>query len=94
MIVIRNCFVAKPGMASKLAAQLKEAAVATQMPGHRVLTDMTGEFNRVILEYEAENIGEFEARMKEYMSNSVLREKMKGYTEFWMTGSREILQVV
>ena len=26
MIVIRNCFVAKPGHASKLAAQLKEAA--------------------------------------------------------------------
>ena len=26
MIVIRNCFVAKPGAASKLAAQFKEAA--------------------------------------------------------------------
>ena len=26
MIIVRNCFVAKPGMASKLASQLKEAA--------------------------------------------------------------------
>ena len=94
MIVVRNCFVAKPGKASALAAQLKGAAVAAQMPKHRVLTDMTGDFNRVVLEYEAANVGEFEARMKEYESNSVLREKMAGYTELWITGSREILKVV
>ena len=31
MIVVRNCFIAKPGMASKLAAQFKEAA-ATDAP--------------------------------------------------------------
>jgi hypothetical protein len=93
MIVIRNCFVAKPGNASKLAAQLKEAAVAFDMPGYRVLTDLTGDFNRVILEYTAESIGEFETRMKQYMTDPAVREKMKGYTEFWITGSREILQV-
>ena len=58
MIVVRNCFVAKPGMASKLAAQLKEAAAAA--PGgtkFRVMTDLTGDFNRVILEFDGENIG-------------------------------------
>ena len=43
MIVVRNCFVAKPGHASKLSAQLKEAAAG--MPGHRVVTDLTGDFN-------------------------------------------------
>jgi hypothetical protein len=93
MIVVRNCFVAKPGMASKLAAQLKEAATA--MPGmtrHRVLTDLTGDFNRVVLEYEAENIGEFEARMRDYGSNEAVRAKMKGYTDLYVTGTREILQ--
>jgi hypothetical protein len=31
--------------------------------------------------------------MREYGANSVLREKMKGYTELWAAGSREILQV-
>ncbi len=93
MIVVRNCFVAKPGHASKLAAQLKEAAATVKFPRFRVLTDLTGEFNRVILEYEAENIGEFEARLKDYATNETLREKMKGYTDLWITGSREILQV-
>ena len=93
MIVVRNCFVAKPGNASKLAAQLKEAAATANIPRHRVLTDLTGEFNRVVLEYEAENIGEFEARMKDYATNEAFRAKMKGYTELWITGSREILQI-
>jgi len=93
MIVVRNCFVAKPGNASKLAAQLKEAAATANIPRHRVLTDLTGDFNRVVLEYEAENIGEFEARMKDYQTNTAFRDKMKGYTDLWISGSREILQV-
>jgi hypothetical protein len=93
MIVVRNCFIAKPGHASKLAALFKEAAVVAQIPKHRVLTDLTGDFNRVVLEYEAENLNEFEARMKDYQTNEKFREKMKGYTDLWISGSREILQV-
>lgn len=94
MIIVRNCFVAKPGMASKLAAQLKEAAAAMKITSHRVLTDVTGEFNRVILEFEAASYAEFEERMNQYRTDEVFREKMKGYTELWTTGSREILQVM
>jgi hypothetical protein len=93
MIVVRNCFVAKPGHASKLAAQLKEAAAASKLGKHRILTDLTGDFNRVILEYEADSISGFEAGMRDYASNKAFRDKMKGYTELWITGSREILQV-
>lgn len=94
MIVVRNCFVAKPGMASKLAAQFKEAAKVSGMPSFRVLTDLTGDFNRVILEYEAENIGDFEAAMKNYATNQEFRAKMAGYTDLYITGAREILQVM
>lgn len=93
MIVVRNCFIAKPGHASKLAAQLKEAAAASKMGKHRILTDLTGDFNRVILEYEADSISGFEAGMKDYSTNTAFREKMKGYTDLWVSGSREILQV-
>lgn len=94
MIVVRNCFIAKPGHASKLAAQWKAAAAAANMPRHRILTDLTGDFNRVVLEYEAENVAEFETRMRQYMTDEVFKEKMKGYTDLWVTGSREIMQVV
>jgi len=93
MIVIRNCFIAKPGQASKLAAQLKEAAGVWES-STRVLTDLTGDFNRVVLEYEAQDFAEFEGRMREYGTNEAFREKMKGYTELWQTGHREILQVM
>jgi len=93
MFIIRNTFVAKPGCASKLASQLKEAVTAFEMPGARVLTDLTGDFNRVIMEHTAENLAEFEKRMQEVMSSPVYREKMAGYTELWVTGSREILRI-
>ena len=93
MLVVRNCFVAKPGNASKLAAQLKEAAAVANIPRYRVLTDLTGEFNRVILEFEVENVAGFEARLKDYATNEAFRAKMEGYTELWASGSREILQI-
>ena len=92
MIIVRNCFVAKPGHASQLAAQVKEAAAAAAIPRYRVLTDLAGDFNLVILEYEAENVAEFEVGMKQYMTD-LFREKMNGYTDLWVTGSREILQI-
>jgi hypothetical protein len=94
MIVVRNCFVARPGQASKLAAQLKDALSASPFGATaRVLTDLTGDFNRVVLEYEAENIGAFEADMRDYATNEAFRAKLKGYTDLYLTGSREILQI-
>lgn len=94
MLIVRNTFVAKPGCASKLAAQLKEAAAAFQMPGARIMTDITGDFNRVIMEHTAESLEEFEKRMQETMGSPMYRERMAGYTELWITGSREVLRVV
>jgi hypothetical protein len=93
MFVIRNTFVAKPGQASKLAAQLKEASTAFKMDGARVMTDLTGDFNRVVLEHTAESMAEFEKRMQEVMGSAAYREKMAGYTDLWITGSREILRI-
>jgi hypothetical protein len=94
MIVVRNSFVAKPGQASKLAALLKGAAEVGGIGGYRVLTDMTGDFNTVILEYEAADMAAFEARMQEYATNAALREKMAGYTELWISGHRDVFKVM
>ena len=93
MIVVRNTFVCKPGCASKLAAQLKEAMASRKDMKGRVLTDLTGDFNRVVLEFEGADFGEFEARMKEYETDEAFRAKMKGYTDHYMTGTREIFKV-
>lgn len=93
MIIVRNCFVTKPGCASKLAGMLKEAGSVAGIPNFRILTDMTGEFNRVVLEFEVANLGEVEAQMKNYQTNEAFRAKMVGYTDLWITGSRELMQV-
>jgi len=92
MIIVRSTFIAKPGNASKLAAQFKAAAATAKLPRHRVLTDLTGDFNRVILEYEVDSVAGFEAQMKEYATNEAFRAAMKGYTDLYLTGGRELLQ--
>jgi len=94
MIIVRNVFTAKPGQASKLAAQMKAAAIAGGAPNPRVMTDLTGEFNRVVLEFEVQDIAEWAAQMANYASNEKMRDAMKGYTELFSTGHRELLQVV
>jgi predicted helicase len=94
MIVVRNTFTAKPGCASKLAAQFKDANVVAKIPNARVMTDIVGGFNTVILEYEAKDLQDFEATMRQYETDQAFREKMKGYTELYSTGKREIFKIV
>ena len=92
MIIVRNCFTAKPGCASKLAAMMKKAFDAGNIPGRRVLTDFTGGMNRVIVEFEAPDAGAAEKLIAEYRSSPAF-ELMAGYTDLWLTGEREILRV-
>ena len=93
MIIVRNSFTARPGQSSKLAAQLKEMAAAGKLRNHRVLTDVTGEFNSVVMEYEVESVLEFEETFQKYTSDPQIREKAKGYTDLWITGKRELFRV-
>jgi hypothetical protein len=53
---------------------------------------VTGDFNRVILEYEVNTISDFEAQLKDYATNEALRAAMKGYTDLYSSGYRELLQ--
>lgn len=94
MIVVRNTFVAKPGNAGKLAAHLKEMAAAGGLRNPRILTDMIGDFNQVVMEHEVDSAADFEETIQRYMSDSKMREKAKGYLDLWMTGKRELLRVV
>ena len=90
MIVVRATFVAKPGMASKLAAMMHDCFG----PNARVLTDLVGDFNTVVLEHEAESWEAYEAHRGKLMSDPAFKEKMAGYTDLYLTGKREVFQVV
>src|SRR5215468_6717330 len=77
MIIVRNSFSAKPGHAGQLAAQLKEMAKAGNLRNVRVMTDLTGDFNHVVMEHEVESASEFETLMTKYSSDPQAREKSK-----------------
>ena len=99
MYVIRETFMAKPGQASKLAKMMKEAM--GMMPRgngtRRVLTDFVSNFNTVVIETEVAEMADFDREMKEFMNDpksAAFREKMKGYTDLYQEGRREIFQTV
>lgn len=94
MFVIRETFTAKPGKASALAAMFKEVMGEMTSLKTRVLTDYIAGFNTVVLETEAQDLGVFEKELEKYMSRQDLRDKMKGYTDMYQEGRREVYKVV
>jgi hypothetical protein len=99
MILIREIFTAKPGQASKLAKLFKKGF--TNEPGMRVMTDMVGEYNTVVIEMTAKNLSDFERQMEEHKSGKPdpkmdpkVAEELSKYTELYLTGRREIFQIV
>ena len=95
MIIVHDIFVCKPGNASKLAKLFKEA-MANMSEVEYIMTDMTGQFNRVIMVSKYESLSAYEKSFEKYMHDSDemkrVKELMKGYTEMYQTGSREIYQ--
>jgi hypothetical protein len=94
MFVVRETFTAKPGKASQLAQLFKQTMSEMPRMKPRVLTDFIGQFNTVVLETEAEDLNEFEKTMTEFMSRQDLRDKLKGYTELYQEGKREVFKIV
>jgi len=94
VIIVRNSFIAKPGQAGKLAAQLKDMASLGNLLNVRIMTDLTGDFNHLVMEHEVESASEFEELLTRYSSDPKAREKAKAYTDLWTTGRRELFRVV
>lgn len=93
MFIVRETFTAKPGQASKLAALFKKLMAELHVTS-RVMTDYIGAFNTVIIDVEAEDLAEFEKALAESGSRPEIREIMKGYTDMYVTGKREVFRVV
>jgi hypothetical protein len=66
-------------------------------PKTRIMTDLVGDYNMVVVEMEVESLAEFERQMEEYRSGKPdpkMAEEMSKYTEMYLTGRREIYQIV
>jgi len=96
MIMVHDIFICKPGNASKVAKMFKDA-----MSGNsdlvQIMTDMTGQFNRVVMVSKYENLAAYEKSWDKYKQDSEAMKKMTaamaGYQDMYLTGSREIYQV-
>jgi quinol monooxygenase YgiN len=96
MIIVHDTVVCKPGNASKLAKLFKEVMSGNKEVTH-IMTDMTGQYNRVIMVSQYENLAAYEQSWNKYMENTEemkkMQEAMKDYTNMYQTGSREIYKV-
>jgi heme-degrading monooxygenase HmoA len=95
MIIVHDIFICKPGNASKFAKKFKEAMTGNLEIVH-ILTDMTGQFNKVVMVSKYDSLTAYEESFKKYMEDSAEMKKMKdamaGYQDMYLTGSREIYQ--
>ncbi|HLY69325.1 MAG TPA: NIPSNAP family protein [Puia sp.] len=93
MIIVHDIFIAKAGNASKLAKLFKEVMTMGD-DNVEVMTDMTGQFNKVVMVSRYESLAAYEKSWDKYKEDTeemkMMKEKMKGYTDMYLTGSREI----
>ena len=93
MYIVRETFTARPGQASALAKLLKQAMSQMALKT-RVLTDYIAAFNTVVVEVETDDLAAFDRAMAEYATRSDVHDLMKGYTEMYVTGRREVYRVM
>ena len=96
MIITHDIFICKPGNASKLAKLFKEVMTGNSELVN-IMTDLTGQYNRVIMVCQYESLTAYEQSWEKYKQNTEemkkMQEKMAGYHDMYLTGSREIYQV-
>jgi len=95
MIIVHDIFVCKPGNASKLARLFKEWAEIEKKEGREVsiMTDMTGQFHRVISVSEHQSLAAYEENMKlmgQSEEQKKIMEKFSNMNDMYVSGSREI----
>jgi predicted translin family RNA/ssDNA-binding protein len=96
MIIVHDIFICKPGNASKLAKLFKEV-MADNQELVNIMTDMTGQYNRVVMVSKYDSLTAYEQSWEKYKEQTEemkkMQEKMAGYHEMYLSGSREIFQV-
>ena len=92
MIIVHDTFVCKPGNASKVAKMFKEAM--KDMKNVSIMTDVTGQYHRVVMASWYDNLEGWTKSMEEMMNPTpemeASMEKMMGYQDMYIMGSREI----
>jgi hypothetical protein len=97
MIIVHDIFICKPGNASKLAKMFKEAMAGNEELVS-VMTDLTGPFNKVVMVTKYASLTAYEKSWEKYKQETretkEMMAKMAGYQDMYVTGSREVYQIM
>ncbi|MEK7642778.1 MAG: hypothetical protein AAB392_03200 [Patescibacteria group bacterium] len=96
MIIVHDTFICNPGNASKVAKMFKEM-MRSEKELVNIMTDMTGQYNKVVMVSKFTSLSAYEKFMEGYINPTPQMKKkfakMANYTEMYQTGSREIYRV-
>jgi len=96
MIIVHDTFNCKPGNATKIAAMFKEW-IGKEKEVLHIMTDMTGQWHRVVMVSQYENLSAYEKNWEKYMAdtqeNRKMNEKMNDLNDMYVSGNREIFKV-
>ena len=96
MIIVHDIFICKPGNASKLAKLFKEVMSGNEELVN-IMTDLAGQYNKVVVVTQFESLSAFEKSWDKYKKDpeamKKMSEKMAGYHDMYLTGSRELFQI-
>ncbi len=97
MIITHDIFICKPGNASKIAKLFKEVMASDPHLLH-IMTDMTGQYHRVIMVSQYDSLTAYEKNWEEMAKNPTPEmqegmKKMEGMNDMYVSGSREIYKV-
>jgi len=96
MIVVHDIFICKPGNASKIAKLFKEWADVAPKKNVHVMTDMTGQYHRVVIASSFDSLASYEEESKnigQTPEEKEVMDKFKDMNEMYVSGSREIFKV-
>lgn len=98
MILVRQTFQAKFGKAGTVAAQMRESnEVISRTLGlnhhWRILTDLSGTFDTVVLEIEAESLGDWEQTRNAMFQNPEFLAAIAPGVELLETGSSQFFTI-
>jgi predicted translin family RNA/ssDNA-binding protein len=79
-----------------MAKMFKEAMGGNEETVY-IMTDMTGQFNKVVMVTKYKNLTEYEQSWEKFQKDTEAMKKMEkimtGYQDMYLTGSREIYRV-
>ena len=91
MIIVHDVFICKPGNASKLAKKFKEGMTGNSELVN-IMTDMTGQFNKVIMVTQYDSLTAYENSWEKYKEKTEENEKdgtshdgLPGYVSDWVS---------